>query len=93
VVTETSDVSTGGASIITDRAFLLNTRVEYALAFPPDLTKANQPLHMRCYASVLRCDRIHHGEGSAFSVAVSNTMHCCLTLEESATFVTLAHNG
>ena len=85
MVTETSEVSARGASFITDRPFLLNTPVEYVLTFPPDLTKANQPLHMRCYGSVLRCERIQHGEGIAFSVAVRNTAHHYLTPEESAT--------
>ena len=86
MVTETSEVSAKGASFITDRPFLLNTPVEYVLTFPPDLTKANQSLHMRCFASVLRCERIRHGEGIAFTVAVRNTTHRYLTPEESATF-------
>lgn len=86
VVTETTDVSAAGASFSTDRPFLLNTPVEYVLTFPPDLTKAQQPLRMRFYASVLRCERIPSGDNPAFSVAVRNTTHRYLSPEESATF-------
>ena len=57
-LTETSDVSATGAFFITDRPFLLNTPVEYVLTFPQELTKAERPLRVRFYASVLRCERI-----------------------------------
>ena len=86
MLTETSEVSARGTSFITDRPFLLSALVEYVLTFPPDLTKANQPRHMRFYASVLRCERIRRGTGSAFSVAVCNIKHRYLTPGESAIF-------
>ena len=54
---ETSDVSATGAFFVTERPFLLNTPVEYVLTFPPDLTKAAQPLRVRFFGMVLRCER------------------------------------
>jgi hypothetical protein len=84
-LTQTSDVSAAGASFITDRPFLLNTPVEYVLTFPQELTKAERPLRVRFYASVLRCERIPDGDGS-FGVAVRNSAHRYLTLAESADF-------
>ena len=84
-LTETSDVSAAGAFFVTDRPFLLNTPVEYVLTFPQELTKAERPLRVRFYASVLRCERIPDGNGS-FGVAVRNSAHRYLTREESADF-------
>jgi len=86
VITETTDLSATGAFLITDRPFLLNTPIEYIVTFPPDLTKAQQPLRMRFYASVLRCERIQQGDEPAFGLAVRNTTHRYLTPEESALF-------
>ena len=51
---ETTDVSTTGAFFVTDRPFLLNAPIEYVLTFPPDLTKAPQPLRVRFFGMVLR---------------------------------------
>jgi hypothetical protein len=84
-LTETLDVSAAGAFFIADRPFLLNTPVEYVLTFPQELTKAERPLRVRFYASVLRCERIPDGNGS-FGVAVRNSAHRYLTREESADF-------
>jgi len=83
--TQTADVSAAGAFFITDRPFLLNTPVEYVLTFPPDLTKAAQPLRVRFFCMVLRCERSHEGTGM-FGIAVRNTAHRYLTRDESANF-------
>lgn len=82
---ETSDVSAAGASFVTERPFLLNTPVEYVLTFPPDLTKAAQPLRVRFFGMVLRCERHAEGRGK-FGIAIRNTAHRYLTQEEAANF-------
>jgi len=88
MVTQTADVSAAGAFFVSERPFLLNTPVEYVLTFPPDLTKAPQPLRMRFFGTVLRCERVPEGNG-AFGVAVLNTAHRYLTREEGAIFDTM----
>jgi len=40
---------------------------------------------MRCYASVVRCERVP-GESGTFGIAVRNTAHRYLTREEAAQF-------
>jgi hypothetical protein len=84
-VSETADVSTKGAFFVTDRPFLLNTPMEYVLTFPPDLTKAPEPLRVRFFAMVLRCERAPESQ-DAFGIAVLNTAHRYLTHEEAASF-------
>ena len=84
-VCETADVSAAGAFFVTDRPFLLSTPMEYVLTFPPDLTKASDPLRVRFFAMVLRCERVA-GSQSAFGVAVRNTAHRYLSHEEAAGF-------
>ncbi len=84
-VTETADVSAAGAFFVTDRPFLLNIPIEYVLTFPPDLTKAPQPLRVRFFAMVLRCERIRDNNG-AFGIAVRNTAHRYLSREDAASF-------
>jgi hypothetical protein len=41
---ETTDVSATGSFLVADRPFLVSAPVEYVLTFPPDLTKAPNPL-------------------------------------------------
>jgi hypothetical protein len=84
-MTETGDVSASGAFFVTDRPFLLNTPIEYVLTFPQELTKAQRPLRVRFYGSVLRCERVTAGSGR-FRVAVRNTAHRYLTADESLGF-------
>lgn len=84
-VSHTADVSAAGASFVTDRPFLLNTAIEYVLTFPPDLTKAAQPLRVRFFGMVLRCERAPEGQG-AYRIAVHNTSHRYLTREEGASY-------
>jgi len=84
-LSETTDVSAPGASFVTDRPFLLNTAVEYVLTFPPDLTKAAQPLRVRFFGLVLRCERIAEGR-NAFAIAVHNSAHRYLTQQEAEGF-------
>ena len=84
-VSETSDVSAAGASFVANRPFLLSTPVEYVLTFPSNLTKAPQPLRVRFFGTVLRCERVADRNG-VFSIAVRNTAHRYLTREESASF-------
>lgn len=87
---ETTDVSATGALFVTNRPFLLSTPLEYVLTFPKELTKAQQPLRVRFYSSVLRCERIP-GCGGSYSVAVRNTAHRYLTSQEAAPFDVLEH--
>jgi PilZ domain len=87
---QTADVSASGAFFVTERPFLLNTPIEYVLTFPTELTKAPQPLRVRFFGSVLRCERIADGSGS-FGVAVRNAAHRYLTPQESATFDAMEH--
>ena len=82
---QTADVSAAGAFFTTDSPFLLNTPVEYVLTFPQELTKAKQPLRVRFFGSVLRCERIPDANG-AFGVAVRKTGHRYLSKEEAANF-------
>ena len=84
-VTETADVSAAGAFFVASRPFLLNTPVEYVLTFPPDLTKAAQPLRVRFFGMVLRCERIRD-DNVAFGIAVRNTAHRYLSRGEAAIF-------
>lgn len=88
-VSETADVSTNGAFFVTDRPFLLNTPMEYVLTFPPDLTKAPEPLRVRFFAMVLRCERVPESQ-DAFGIALRNTAHRYLTHEEAANFSVIA---
>jgi hypothetical protein len=85
LVSETTNVSAAGASFVTERPFLLNTPVEYVLTFPPDLTKAAQPLRVRFFGMVLRCERFPGG-GGMFGIAVRNTAHRYLTQQEATDF-------
>jgi hypothetical protein len=82
---ETADVSATGALFVTDRPFLLNTPIEYLLTFPPDLTKAPQPLRVRFFGVVLRCERVPDNP-KVFGIAVRNTAHRYLSREESASY-------
>ena len=84
-VTETADVSAAGAFFVADRPFLLNTPIEYVLTFPPELTKASQPLRVRFFGMVLRCEGVPDGNGS-FGIAVRNTAHRYLTRDEGSSF-------
>jgi PilZ domain len=85
VASETADVSATGALFVIDRPFLLNTPIEYVLTFPPDLTKAPQPLRVRFFGKVLRCERVPDNS-KAYGIAVRNTAHRYLSREESASF-------
>ena len=89
--TETADVSAAGALFVTDRPFLLNAPVEYVLTFPPSLTKAPQPLRVRFFGLVLRCERIAEGRGT-FGIAVRNTAHRYLTRDEASDFEAMEQN-
>lgn len=82
-LTETADVSASGAFFVASKPYLLNTPIEYVLTFPPELTKAAQPLRVRFYASVLRCEHIL-GTQNAYGIAVRNTAHRYLSSEEAA---------
>jgi len=88
-LSETAEVSATGASFVTNRPFLLNTPVEYVLNLPTELTKAQRPLWVRFFGSVLRCERIANGNG-ALAVAVRNTTHRYLSPDEAAVFDALA---
>ena len=83
VTTQTADVSAAGAMFVTERPFLLNAPVEYVLSFPPELTKAPQPLLVRFFGAVLRCERLPDGSG-LYGIAVRNSGHRYLTREEAA---------
>ena len=85
LATETADVSAAGAMFVTSRPFLLNAPVEYVLSFPPELTKAPQPLLVRFFGTVLRCERVPDGSG-LYGVAVRNSGHRYLTRQEAAGF-------
>ena len=85
LTTETADVGAAGAMFVTARPFLLNVPVEYVLSFPPELTKAPQPLLVRFFGTVLRCERVPDGSG-LYGVAVRNSGHRYLTREEAAGF-------
>lgn len=82
---ETIEVSATGASLITDRPFLLNTPVEYVLTLPPELTKASRSIRVRFFAEVLRCQRISNDDRT-FGVVVRNASHRYLSSDESAVF-------
>jgi len=88
---QTVNLSTAGAAISTDRPFLLNTPVEYVLTFPPELTKASEPLLVRFFGMVLRCERGDETSGT-FRIAVRSTAHRYLSHEEAAGFDAIAHN-
>ena len=89
-VSETADVCAAGAFFVTDRPFLLSAPIEYVLTFPPDLTKATQPLRVRFFGIVLRCER-NPGNSKAYGIAVRNTAHRYLNREESAGFDAIEH--
>jgi hypothetical protein len=87
-VSETADVSATGAFFVTDHPFLLNNSIEYVLTFPPDLTKAPQPLRVRFFGVVLRCEQVPGSQG-VFGIAVRKTAHRYLTREEGTSFDTM----
>ena len=89
LATETADVSATGAMFVTERPFLLNASVEYVLSFPPELTKAAQPLLVRFFGTVLRCERVSDGS-RLYGVAVRNRGHRYLTRGEAAGFDVIA---
>ena len=84
-ISETADVSATGAFFVCDRPFLLNTPIEYVLTFPSDLTKAPQPLRVRFFGMVLRCEQVPGGNGD-FGIAVRNTAHRYLSRDEAVGF-------
>jgi PilZ domain len=83
VVGETLDVSASGTLFVTDRPLLLSAPIEYVLTFPPDLTKAPQPLRVQFFGMVVRCERVLDSSG-AFGVAVRNDRHRYVSRELSA---------
>lgn len=85
MTSETTEVSASGASLITDRPFLLNTPVEYVLTLPPDLTKAPHSIRVRFFGSVLRCERLPQ-DAAAFGVVVRNTSYRYLSARDAAVF-------
>jgi PilZ domain len=85
---QTIELSATGASLITNRPFLLNTPVEYVLTLPPELTRAPREIRVRFFGSVLRCERIPQENGS-FGVVVRNTSHRYLSADEAEVFDTL----
>jgi hypothetical protein len=82
---QTDDVSATGAFLVTDRPFLVSTPVEYVLTFPPDLTKAPNPLRVRFFGKVLRCERVPDNN-SVFGIAVQSAAHRYLSQEQSVSF-------
>jgi hypothetical protein len=84
-VAETTDVSATGAFLVADRPFLVNAPVEYVLTFPPDLTKVPNPLRVRFFGKVLRCERVSHNN-SLFGIAVQSAAHRYLSQEQSVSF-------
>jgi hypothetical protein len=64
--------------------------MEYVLTFPPDLTKAPQPLRVRYFAMVQRCEQVP-GNPDAYGIAVRNTAHRYLKREEAANFDAMEH--
>ena len=85
VVSETADVSGAGASFVSGHRFPLNTPLEYVLTFPPDLTKAPQPLRVRFFGTVIRCERMPESQDT-FGIAVRNTAHRYLSHAEASGF-------
>ena len=85
MVSETGDVSAAGAFFVSDRRFPLNTPLEYVLTFPPDLTKAAEPLRVRVFGTVIRCARMPESQDS-FGIAVLKTGHRYLSHAESSGF-------
>jgi hypothetical protein len=84
-VGETDDVGATGAFLVTDRPFLVSTPVEYVLTFPPDLTKVPNPLRVRFFGRVLRCERIPD-TNSVFGIAVQSAAHRYLSQEQLVSF-------
>jgi hypothetical protein len=84
-VGETADVSAAGAFFVSGHRFPLNTPLEYVLTFPPDLTKAPQPLRVRFFGTVIRCERMPESQGT-FGIAVRNTAHRYLSHAEASGF-------
>jgi hypothetical protein len=82
---ETTDVSATGSFLVADRPFLVSAPVEYVLTFPPDLTKAPNPLRVRFFGKVLRCERVPDNN-SVFGIAVQSAGHRYLSQEQSVSF-------
>jgi hypothetical protein len=85
ITTETADVSATGAMFPTERPFLLNAPVEYVLSFPPELTTATQPLLVRFFGTVLRCERVPDGDGF-YGIGVRSSGRRYLSPAEAAGF-------
>jgi hypothetical protein len=88
---ETTDVSATGAFLVCERPFLLNASIEYVLTFPKELTKASQPLRVRYFGEVLRCERFPK-IGRVFGIAVSSSTYRYLTRDQAVTFEELERN-
>ena len=90
-VGETVDVSASGTLFVTNRPVLVGAAIEYVLTFPPNLTNTPQPLQVRFFGEVFRCERVpEHSE--AFAVAVRNKGHHslkCLSSEQSASYLAI----
>ena len=82
---ETIELSATGASLVTDRPFLLNTPVEYVVTLPPELTKAPVPSEFDFSARSFAANELIKTHAT-FGVVVRNTSHRYLSPNESAVF-------
>ena len=85
MATETGDVSAAGAFFVSGRRFPINTPVEYVLTFPPDLTKAAEPLRVRFFGTVIRCAQMPESQDT-FGIAVLKTGYRYLSHAEASGF-------
>lgn len=88
---ETVDVSAYGSLFVTNRPFQIGIAIEYVLTFPPNLTNTPQPLQVRFFGNVVRCQQVpEHNE--AFAIAVRNKgprSLSALSSEQSASYLAI----
>ena len=80
IVARTHNVSASGACLESPVSLPCNSALEYVVTLPSELTRANSPLRVRFYGSVIR---VGHPGNEVFNVAVRNTNYRYLSREES----------
>jgi hypothetical protein len=79
------NVSVNSTFVLTNSPFLLNAYAEWVLRLLPELTKAKQPLILRFYGTVLRCEYVREGDLS-FGIALQSLACRYLPPDEAARF-------
>jgi hypothetical protein len=79
-------VSVDSTFLLTNSPFLLNADAEWVLRLPPELTKTEDPLILRFYGTVLRCEHVRERDSSFGITLQSRGGYRYVPQEEAAKF-------